>query len=160
MLTEPFNLRAIIPKKVEGAISINAVAEVTNKITKYSELISNSKKTSAENSILSLLSKALHHDQQMSTLDESNMTTIRPNLFHTYKVQVQVKREVHMKNMKENNGNFVNYTYCKLLHTTKWDEFIKNPLNEKAKQDFFRLDDKKIKLYAIKTNRGREKNQN
>ncbi len=51
MLTEPFNLRAFIPKKVEGAISINAVAEFTNKITKYSELISNSKKTSAENSI-------------------------------------------------------------------------------------------------------------
>jgi hypothetical protein len=42
-LTEPFILRAIIPKKVEGAISINAVAEFTNKITKYSELISNSK---------------------------------------------------------------------------------------------------------------------
>jgi hypothetical protein len=34
MLTEPFNLRAIIPKKVDGAISINAVAEFTNKITK------------------------------------------------------------------------------------------------------------------------------
>jgi hypothetical protein len=97
MLTEPFNLRAIIPKKVEGAISINAVAEFTNKFTKYSELISNSKKMSAENSISSLLSKTLHNDQQMSTLDEHNMTTIRPNLFYTYKVQVQVKREVHMK---------------------------------------------------------------
>ncbi len=119
ILSEPFNLRAIIPKKIEGAISINAVAEFTNKITKYSELISNSKKTSAENSISSLLSKILHHDQQMSTSDEHNMTTIRPNLFHTYKVQVQVKREVHMKNMKENNDDFVVYTYCKLLHTTK-----------------------------------------
>ncbi len=125
MLTEPFNLRAIIPKKVEGAISINVVAEFTNKITKYSELISNSTKTSAENSISSFLSKTLHHDQQMSTLDKCNMTTIRPNLFHTYKVQVQVKREVPMNNMKENNDNFVIYTYCKLLHTTKWDEFIK-----------------------------------
>jgi hypothetical protein len=117
-------------------ISIDAVAKFTNKITKYSELISNSKKMSAENSILSLLSKTLHHDQQMNTLDERNMTTIGPNLFHTYKVQIQVKREVHMKNMKENNDNFVIYTYCKLLHTTKWDEFIKNLLNDKAKQDF------------------------
>ncbi len=61
---------------------------------------------------------------------------IRPNLFHTNKVQVQVKREVHMKNMKENNDNFVVYTYCELLHTTKWDDFIKNPLNEKAKWNF------------------------
>jgi hypothetical protein len=105
-------------------------------MSKYSELISNSKKTSAENSILSLLSKTLHHDQQMSTLDECNMTTIRPNLFHTYKVQVQVKREVHMKNMKESNDDFVVYTYCEFLQTTKWDEFIKNLLNDKAKQDF------------------------
>ncbi len=72
----------------------------------------------------------------MSTLAEYNMTTIRPNLFHTYKVQVQVKREVHMKNMKDNNDDFVVYTYCKLLHTTKWDEFIKNLLNNKAKRDF------------------------
>ena len=54
----------------------------------------------------------------MSTLDERNMTTIRPNLSHTYKVQVQVKREVHMKNMKENNDDFVIYTYCEILHTT------------------------------------------
>ncbi len=136
MSTEPFNLRAIIPKKVEGAININAVAEFTNKITNYSELISNSNKTSAENSISSLLRKTLHHDQQMSTLDERNMTTIRPNLFHTYKVQVQVKREVHMKNMKVNNDYFVVYTYCELQHTTKWDGFIKNPLNDKAKRDF------------------------
>jgi hypothetical protein len=30
MLTEPFNLRAIIPKKKKGTISINAVAEFTN----------------------------------------------------------------------------------------------------------------------------------
>jgi hypothetical protein len=44
MLTEQFNIKAIIPKKVEGAISINAVENFTKKITKYSELISNSKK--------------------------------------------------------------------------------------------------------------------
>jgi hypothetical protein len=136
MLTEPFNSRAIIPKKVEGSININAAAEFMNKITKYSELISNSKKTSTENSISSLLSKTLHHDQQMSTLDKRNMTTIKPNLFHTYKVQVQVKREIHMKNMKENNDDVVVYTYCKLLHTTKLDEFIKNLLNNKAKWVF------------------------
>ncbi len=135
-LTDPFNLIAIIPKKVKGTISINVVAEFTNKITKYSKLTSNKQKTSAEDSISSLLSKTLHHYQQLSTSDWRNMMMIRPNLFHTYKVQVQAKREVHMKNMKENNDDFVIYTYCKLLHTTKWDEFIKNLLNDKAKQDF------------------------
>jgi hypothetical protein len=45
MLTKQFNLKAIIPKKVEETISINAVENFTKKITKYSELISNSKKS-------------------------------------------------------------------------------------------------------------------
>jgi hypothetical protein len=93
------------------------------------------KQLSAANSILSLLSKTLHHDQQMSTLDKHNSTTIRPNLFYKYEVQVQVKREVHEKNMKETKDNFDVYNFCKLLHTKKWDEFIKNPLNDKAKRD-------------------------
>ncbi len=44
MLTEQFNIKAIIPKKVEGPLSINAVENFTKKITKHSELISNSKK--------------------------------------------------------------------------------------------------------------------
>ena len=97
MLTEPYNLKAIIPKKLEETIKFNVVAKFTNKITKYSELISNSKKTSAVNSKASLLSKTLTHDQQMSTSDKRNMTTRRSKLFHTYKTQVQVKKEVHAK---------------------------------------------------------------
>ena len=44
MLTEPFNIKAIIPKAVKGPLSINSVENFTKKITKYSELISNSKK--------------------------------------------------------------------------------------------------------------------
>ncbi len=97
MLAEQFNIKAIIPKKVKGPLSINAVEKFTNKITKYSELISNSKKTSAENSISSLLSKTLHNDQQMSNPERRNLSTSRPNLFHTYKIQGQVKKELHAK---------------------------------------------------------------
>ncbi len=59
MSTKPFNLKGIIPNKVDGAIKVNAAADFTKKITKYSELISNSKKMSAANSISSLLSKTL-----------------------------------------------------------------------------------------------------
>jgi hypothetical protein len=87
MLTEPFNIKAIIPKAVKGPLSINSVENFTKKITKYSELISNSKKTSAENSISSLLSKTLHNDQLMSTPERRNLTTSRPNLFHSYLIQ-------------------------------------------------------------------------
>ncbi len=72
MLTEQFNIKAIIPKKVEEAISINAVENFTKKITKYSELISNSKKTSAENSISSLLSK--HYTKTNNLVLQMNVT--------------------------------------------------------------------------------------
>ena len=112
MLSEPFNLKAIIPKKVVGVnISSNAVAKFTRKITKYSEIISNSKKTSAVNSTSSLLSKTLQNDQQMKTPEDHNTTTIRPVLYHTYKIQGQIKKDVHKKNMTGVVDNFEVYKY-------------------------------------------------
>ena len=136
MLSEIFNIKAIIPRKLEEPLKTNAVANFTNKITNYSELISNSKQTSAENSVLSLLSKTLQHDQEMSTSEERNTKTNRPNLFHSYKVQTQLKKIVHETNMRKNNDDFVVYSYCGLLHTTKWDDYIKNPLNDQATHGF------------------------
>ena len=87
MLSEIFNIKAIIPRKLEETLKKNAVANFTNKITKYSELISISKRTPAEISVSTLLSKTLRHDQEMSTSEERNTKTNRPNLFHSYKVQ-------------------------------------------------------------------------
>ncbi len=56
---------------------------------------------SAENSISSLLSKTSHNGQQMSTLNKGNLMTSRPNLFHTFKIQGQVKKDIRAKNMKQ-----------------------------------------------------------
>jgi hypothetical protein len=47
MLSEIFNIQAIIPRKLKEPFKTNSVANFTNKITKYSELISNSKPMSA-----------------------------------------------------------------------------------------------------------------
>ena len=122
---------------MKGPLSNNSVEDFTSKIRKYSELISISKKTSAENSISSLLSKTLLNDQQMSNPEKRNQKTSRPNLFHTYKIQGQVKKEVHVKKMKQNdNDDYVVYQYCELLHNDKWEKFVEDPLNEKGKQDF------------------------
>jgi hypothetical protein len=136
MLTEQFNIKAIIPKSVKGALSNNSVEDFTKKITKYSELISISKKTSAENSILSLLSKTLLNDQQMSNPEKHNQTTSRPDLFHTYKIQGQEKKDLHMKKKENDNDDYEVYKYCELLNNEKWDKFIGDPLNDKAKRDF------------------------
>jgi len=36
--------------------------------------------------------------------------------------------------MKQNdNDDYVVYQYCELLNNNKWDKFIDDPLNEKAK---------------------------
>jgi hypothetical protein len=43
-----------------------------------------------------------------------------------------------MKKMKESdNDDYVVYKYCELLNNKKWDKFISDPLNDKAKWDFF-----------------------
>ncbi len=61
--------------------------------------------------------------------------------------------------MKENNDDFVVYTYCKLLHTMKWDEFIKNPLNDKAKRDFLDKMTKRSKYTLSKLTEEEKKNK-
>ena len=63
--------------------------------------------------------------------------TRRPNLFHTFKIQGQVKKDIHAKNMKQYDvDDYEAYKYCELLKTNKWDKFISDPLNDKAKRDF------------------------
>ena len=137
MLTEAFNIKAIIPKAVTGPFGINTVENFTKKVTKYSELISNSKKTSAENSISSLLSKTLLNDQIMSTPESRNQTTRRTNLFHSYLIQKQDKKEKHKNKMNaSSDDDYAAYQYCELLHNEKWDRFVSDPLNDKAKRDF------------------------
>jgi len=39
--------------------------------------------------------------------------------------------------MKQNDNDvYVVYQYCELLNNDKWEKFIEDPLNEKAKRDF------------------------
>ena len=37
------------------------------------------------------------------------------------------------------NDDYTAYQYCELLHNKKWDTFIDDPLNDKAKRDFLDL---------------------
>ncbi len=73
----------------------------------------------------------------MSTSEERNSTTYRPNLFHNSTIQVQVKKEVHEKNMKEGKPNgFDVYIFCNLLHIKEWEEYCKKLLSDKFKRIF------------------------
>ncbi len=73
----------------------------------------------------------------MSNSERRNLKTIRPNLFHKYSIQQQVKRGNHAKNMTDKaNDDYEAYKYCDLLKGKKWDKFISDLLNDQAKRDF------------------------
>ncbi len=47
------------------------------------------------------------------------------------------KKRCSREKMKQNdNDDYVVYQYCELLNNDKWEKFIEDPLNEKAKRDF------------------------
>jgi len=51
-----------------------------------------------------------------------------------------------MKKLKEcDNDDYEVYKYCELLNNEKWDKFISDPLNDKAKRDYLDFTTKRNK---------------
>ena len=92
MITSAFHAKGMVPKPVIKGNEFT-VPDFIEKIIKYSELISDNKKTSADNSITSLLSKVFRKSLQPSKpkgcnhrpVHASNMDyATLPNLLHIY----------------------------------------------------------------------------
>jgi hypothetical protein len=94
MLTEPFPIKCIIPHKVEGVPPQGSVGKFTRQLCKYSELISDIKKTSAANSSFSLLSKALKNELNLCNREDCNIEDKSIIVEHRYTFQSQIKREM------------------------------------------------------------------
>jgi hypothetical protein len=71
MITKTFHAKVMVPKPVTKG-NESTVPDFIEKIIKYSELISDNKKTSADNSVSSLLSKVFRKSQQRSKLEDHN----------------------------------------------------------------------------------------
>jgi hypothetical protein len=71
MITKAFHAKGMVPKPVTKG-NESTVPDFIEKIIKYSELISDSKKTSADNSIPSLLSKVFRKSLQRSKPEDRN----------------------------------------------------------------------------------------
>ncbi len=71
MITKAFNVKGMVPKPVTQG-NESKVHEFIEKIIKYSELISNNKKASADNSISSLLSKVFRKSLQPGKPEDHN----------------------------------------------------------------------------------------
>jgi hypothetical protein len=110
--------------------TINDVFEFTQKVSKYSELISDTTKTSADNSTSSLLSKALMNElslcRRRDCVSDNHMLRVE----HYYTLQVTMTRGKHEKNMKaSNNDNQQIYNRSRLLKTPEWNAYVENPLD-------------------------------
>ncbi len=71
MITKAFNVKGMVPKSVTKG-NESKIHEFIEKIIKYSELISNNKKTSTDNSISSLLNKVFRKSQQCRKPEDHN----------------------------------------------------------------------------------------
>ncbi len=71
MITSAFHAKGMVPKPVTKGNEFT-VSDFIEKIIKYSELISDNKKTSADNSTSSLLSKVFRKSLQRSKLKDRN----------------------------------------------------------------------------------------
>ena len=145
MLKEPFPIKCIIPNKIEGVPPQGSVDNFTRLLCKYSELISDIKKTSASNSTFSLLSKALKNELSLCNREDRDKE-IRLIVGHRYTTQAQYKPKVHEANMREHeNNDKAAYGWCDLLDKEEWHEFIRDPLNDTKRAHFldrmtYRLD--------------------
>lgn len=137
MLTEPFPIKCIIPHKVEGVPPQGSVGEFTRRLCKYSELISDMKKTSAANSSFSLLSKALKNELHLCNREDRKKEDKSIIVEHRYTIQSQIKGKTHGEKMKTHqNDDKELYGWCDLLDTEEWHIFSKDPLDDNKRARF------------------------
>ncbi len=163
MITSTFHAKGMVPKPVTKG-NESSVPDFIEKIIKYSELISDNKKTSADNSISSLLSKvfrkSLHHSKPEDrnhapghpsnwdygtvgaiigpeNLDRLALARVNWNYDHEFQTIVHIKKQAHKSNMiKFKNDDQQAYGWCRLLAIDEWNAYIKDPLNENARLAF------------------------
>jgi hypothetical protein len=161
MITKTFHAKGMVPKPVTKG-NESTIPDFMKKIIKYIELISDNNKTSADNSISSLLSKVFRKSLQRSKPEDRNhkpghasdehyatigavigpkrlesRARVNWNCNHKFQTIVQIKKQVHKANMKTyHNDKYKAYGWCSLLASNEWDTYIKDPLHENARLAF------------------------
>ena len=137
MLTKPFRIKCIVPKQRETTPTGNEVLEFTRKIIKYSELISECKKTSADNSTSSLLSKAMMNELSLCRKRDGVSENHALVMKNSFTFQVTTLRGKHESLMRANNNDDQRiYKWSDLLATPEWNNYVENPLDELVRVKF------------------------
>jgi len=89
------------------------------------------KKTSASNSSISLLSKALKNELNLCNREDHNKEDKSIIVEHRYTIQSQIKGKTHTEKLKTHQHDDKElYGWCDLLDTDKWHMFSKDPLDD------------------------------
>lgn len=171
MITNKFRVRGLIPKQLGNEVQESKVQllkekaqKFTEKIVKYSQIISEGKKTSADNSLPTLLMKAFKKSLQNSTPKQRNYqpseincespgAAMKPaspsladkllnnktnwNVEPKYTILKDITPANHKNKMDQAGDDEQKaYGWCSLLNTQEWEEYIKNPLNDRSRADF------------------------
>ncbi len=115
----------------------NEVLEFTQKISKYSELISDTKKSSADNSASSLLSKALMNELSLCRRRDGVSDNHILMFERSITFQITTTKAKHEKNTKASiNDDQRIYPWSHLLKTPEWNAYIENQLDEVTRVKF------------------------
>ena len=171
MITNKFRVRGLIPKQLGNEVHESKVhllkdkaRQFTEKIVKYSQIISEGKKTSADNSLPSLLMKAFKKSLLNSTPSQRNYKPSEINCESTgvatkpaspsladkllynktnwnvepkYTILKDVTPGNHKTKMDQAGDDELKaYGWCNLLNTQEWKEYIRNPLNDSSRAAF------------------------
>lgn len=171
MITNKFRVRGLIPKQLGNEVHESKVhllkdkaRQFTEKIVKYSQIISEGKKTSADNSLPSLLMKAFKKSLLNSTPSQRNYKPSQINCESTgvatkpaspsladkllynktnwnvepkYTILKDVTPGNHKTKMDQAGDDELKaYGWCNLLNTQEWKEYIRNPLNDSSRAAF------------------------
>jgi hypothetical protein len=160
MIMSAFYAKGMVPKPFKRD-NESTVPDFIEKIIKYSELISDNKKTSADNSISSFLSKVYRKSLQHSKPKDRNhrpghasnfehgtigavvgperldcLARVNWNYNNKFQIIVHMKKQVHKSNMIKCNNYQQAYGWCSLLATDEWNAYIKGQFNENATSVF------------------------
>jgi hypothetical protein len=137
MLTMLVTLRAFVPKLQVTDLEHGDLDSLLKALWTYSENLSNTKRTSADKSMMISLAEILDTIGKMSKPQDRNNRKHWPILTFTIKRQIDLTLPIHLSNMdQEDNNNYACYKYSDKLTGKKQRKYSLDGMNSKLRGAF------------------------
>jgi len=140
MLTTLVTVKAFVPKSRLDDIKEGELDSLLKASRTYSEIISVSKRSSADRSMTILLADTLDTIEKLNKKKDRNDVKHRPVLDQTFaKQKDNVSLKCHNEDMKVvGNDDYKCYEYSTKLKGTKWDKYTMDALNPAVRDAFLK----------------------